>query len=131
MNPNLLNGNVLAYIGDSYFEHEIRSYLVNEGLTKLNDLHQEAIKYTSGKSQAIIIKYLLTEKILTEEEIKIYKRGRNIKVENKRHLTINEINDSNGFEALMGYLNLQDKKRAKTLINYAIKFIKRENGKDK
>ena len=74
MNPKLLNGSVLTYIGDSYYEHEIRSYLVGEGLTKLNDLHQEAIKYTSGKAQAKIIKYLLEDNLLTEEEINIYKR---------------------------------------------------------
>lgn len=131
MNPDLLNGNVLTYIGDSYYEHEIRSYLVSEGLTKLNDLHQEAIKYTSGKNQAKIIKYLLDERLLTDQEIKIYKRGRNIKVENKKHLTIHEVNDSNGFEALIGYLSFKNKKRANTLISYAIEYIKRENGKER
>ncbi|HHV33720.1 MAG TPA: Mini-ribonuclease 3 [Acholeplasma sp.] len=131
MNPKLLNGSVLTYIGDSYYEHEIRSYLVGEGLTKLNDLHQEAIKYTSGKAQAKIIKYLLEDNLLTEEEINIYKRGRNITITTKKNFELNEIHDSNGFEALIGYLSLTNINRVKEIINYAIAYIKEHNGQRK
>lgn len=128
MDVNLLNGNVLAYLGDSYYEHEIRGYLVNTGKTKLNDLHKQAIKYTSGKAQAKIITSLLSHEFLTEEELNIYKRGRNIAVKNKKHLNIKEVNASNGFEALIGYLSIKDIKRAQSIIKYAITFIEETNG---
>jgi len=129
MDVKLLNGNVLAYLGDSYYEHQIRSYLINTGLTKLNDLHKQAIKYTSGKAQAKIITSLLANEVLNQEELNIYKRGRNITVKNKKHLNISEVNASNGFEALIGYLSVKDTKKAQSIIEYAITYIEETNGK--
>lgn len=131
MDVGLLNGNVLTYIGDSYYEHQVRVYLVKEGLTKLNNLHQEAVKYTSGKAQAMAIKYLLEIDYLTNEEINIYKRGRNVSAGSKRNLNIVEIQNSNGFEALIGYLSLKDKARANILIKKTIHYLKRRDEKQR
>lgn len=130
INPLLVNASVLAYLGDSYYEQQIRSYLVNSGLTKLNILHKEAVKYTSGKSQALIIKNILDNNLLSEEEINVYKRGRNISSSSKRNLDLQETHDSNGFESLIGYLSIKDENRAKELINIAINYIQGENGKN-
>lgn len=129
MNPDLLGPAVLAYIGDSYYEHEIRTYLVEEGFTKLNDLHKKAVKFTSGKRQALIIRYFLNEEILTPEEVRVFKRGRNISGSSKRNLKLTERHDSTGFEALIGYLSLKNSDRAKELINLAINYIKVKDDK--
>lgn len=131
INPLLVNASVLAYLGDSYYEQQIRSFLVNSGLTKLNILHKEAVKYTSGKSQAAIIKQFLENDLLTEQEITIYKKGRNVSSSSKRNLGLQETHDSNGFEALIGYLSITDEARAKELINIAINYIKKQDGKSK
>ena len=131
MNYKSLNGSVLTYLGDSYYEHEIRNYLVKQGITKLNNLHQEAVKYTSGVAQAKIVYYYLSENLLTEEELAIYKRGRNISAGSKKHLEIDVINASNGFEALIGYLSINDTFRAKQLINQGITYIKGTDGTTK
>lgn len=129
MNPDLLGPAVLAYIGDSFYEHEIRTYLVEEGLTNLNDLHKRAVKFTSGKRQALIIRYFLNEEILTPSEIRVFKRGRNISGSSKRNLKLTERHDSTGFETLIGYLSLKNKDRAKELINLAINYIKVKDDK--
>lgn len=129
MNPDLLGPAVLAYLGDSYYEHEIRTYLVNKGLTKLNDLHKRAVKFTSGKRQALIIRHFLIEDLLTEQEIRVFKRGRNISGSNKRNLKLTEIHESTGFETLIGYLSIKDQVRAKELINLAINYIKVKDDK--
>ena len=69
---------VLAYIGDTVFETYVREYLITKNINKkVNDLHKSAIKYVKAKAQATIIHEL--EEELTEEEMRIYKRGRNQK----------------------------------------------------
>ena len=75
MDYNLLSGADLAFIGDAYFELYIRNYVLHKGVTKLNKLHNECVKYVSRDSQYKIISNLINE--LSEEELNIFKRGRN------------------------------------------------------
>ena len=46
-----VNSVALAYLGDAIYELEIRKYLINKGLVKVNDMQNEAIKYVSAESQ--------------------------------------------------------------------------------
>ena len=131
MNVKLLNPHVLSYIGDSYYEHQIRMYLITLGITKSNDLHKMAVKFTSGKSQALIIRHFLISDLLTQEELSVYKKGRNISGSGKRNLRLTEVHDATGFEALIGYLALKDYKRGNHIIDLAIKHIEENNGKRK
>ncbi len=127
MNPKLLNPQSLSYIGDSYYEHKIRMYLITLGITKSNDLHKMAVKFTSGKSQALIIRHFLINDILKEEELGVYKKGRNIGGSRKRNLRLTESHDATGFEALIGYLSLENEPRANELIKLSIDYIKGKN----
>lgn len=103
-----LNGLTLAYIGDAYYELRVREYLLSKKLTKVNDLHKTAIKYTSAVNQAKATKVLL-EKFYTEEEISIYKRGRNQNSSHKpKNADIATYNTSTGFEAVIGYYYLEN-----------------------
>ncbi|NLN50771.1 MAG: Mini-ribonuclease 3 [Acholeplasmataceae bacterium] len=131
MNANSLNGAVLAYLGDSYYEHQIRVYLINKGITNTNKLHQTATNYTSGSNQALIMSYLIKENLLSEEELAIYKRGRNISHPGRKNLKMVEYHEATGFEALIGYLALKDYKRGNHIIDLAIKHIEENNGKRK
>ncbi len=109
MEVKLLNGLSLAYMGDAYYEIIIRKHFINLGFTKVNDLHKNVIKYTSGRSQAKFIHYFLENNILTEEELNIFKRGRNSHVNSSRkNLDLKDYLDATGFEALIGYLYLND-----------------------
>ena len=54
MIPNMLNGADLAYIGDAYYELQIRLHLLEKGITNPNKLHKEAVKYVSASAHAKI-----------------------------------------------------------------------------
>ncbi len=125
-----LNGSALAYLGDSFYEHHIRSYLINLGLTKTNDLHKKATHFTSAAAQAKIIKYL-KENVLTEEEILYYKKGRNISHPGRKNISSNTYHESTGFEALIGYLSITNEKRAVELIEISINYVEVNYGKEK
>ena len=97
----------LAYIGDSIFDLVIRTLLVKHGNCPPQKLHERASKLVKASAQAEMIENLMP--VLSEEEITIYKRGRNATVADYRKAT--------GLEALMGYLYLkEDTKRIIELI---------------
>ena len=107
MRAELYNGLSLAYLGDTVYETYIREMILEDGLTKVNDLHKKAIKYTSGVGQAYIITKLLENKVLTLEEEKYYKRGRNSHVKKvRKNVARQTYLRATGFEALIGYLYL-------------------------
>ncbi|MFB8887536.1 Mini-ribonuclease 3 [Clostridioides difficile] len=118
---------VLAYLGDTVYETYIREYLIRQNTQrKVNDLHKLAIKYVKAKAQATIIHEIEIE--LTEEESKIYKRGRNQKSNTSpKNADIIDYKHATGFEALMGYLYLNNEiERLQYIINKGIKIIERD-----
>ena len=76
MNKNML---VLAYLGDSVYELYIRKHLIDKGISKVNELQKESIKYVSAKSQANYLNELIDKNMLNEEEFNIVKCARNHK----------------------------------------------------
>lgn len=123
MDYKLLNGLTLAYIGDSVYEIYIRKYVVSLGKTKVNKLHKETVKFTSGKNQAKILHYLINNNLLTDEELLYYKRGRNSHVNTTRkNIELKDYLDATGFEAMFGYLSLSNQvERIEELIDIIIK----------
>lgn len=118
MNYDILTGADLAFVGDAYYELCIRNYVLHKGYTKLRDLHTHCVEYVSRTSQNKIILKLLEE--LTEEEIIIFKRGRNFDYKNKDSEYVN----ASGFEALVGYLYLKQKnERLQYIISKSIEII--------
>lgn len=100
-----LSGTTLAYIGDSIYEVKVREHLIEKGLTKVDELHKNAIKFTSATGQAVA--YDLIEELLTDSEISVFKRGRNCESTRKpRNTTLAIYKKATGFEALIGYLYL-------------------------
>lgn len=98
---------VLAYIGDGIYELVVRTILVDKGNCQANVLHKKASNYVKASAQAAMI--LSVQEELTEEEMQIYKRGRNAKtVSMAKHATMHDYRHATGFEALMGYLYLTD-----------------------
>jgi ribonuclease-3 family protein len=105
INPDDLSPAVWAYIGDAVYELFTRYYLLTKGPAKTKTLHHEAINIVRASFQAEVVKYLEPE--LTDEELELFKRGRNIK---SGHIPANSdvitYRFSTGFEALIGYLYL-------------------------
>jgi len=103
-----LSGTALAYIGDSIHELRVREYLISKGLTKVDELHKNAIKFTSATGQSN--SFDLIETGLSEQEVGVFKRGRNSESTRKpRNTTLAIYKKSTGFEALIGYLYLSNK----------------------
>lgn len=118
LNINLLSGADLAFIGDAYYELQIRDYVLHKGITKLWHLHNECVRFVSRDSQYAIV--LALEKEFTEEEVMIFKRGRNYDYKDKSVTYIN----ASGFEAVIGYLYLkQDFVRLEYFIKKSIAII--------
>ncbi len=110
MNINLVNPLVLAYIGDAIYEVEIRKRLIYKKINKVNDLQKECVKYVSAKGQSEYIDMLINKEILSNDEIDIYKRARNSKVNSHPSNTdIIAYKKATGLEAIFGYLYLENK----------------------
>jgi ribonuclease III family protein len=120
-----LNGLTLAYIGDAYYELQIRSHLIEKKLTNVNQLHKEAIKYTAGVNQAKIITYMIEHDIINADEISMFKTGRNSSGPGRKNIIAKDYHYATGFEALIGHLYLNNKNRADELIKHAILYIEK------
>ena len=98
----------LAYIGDDVFDLIIRTVVVERANRPAHELHIETVKYVKAKAQAKMIEALLErEGFLTDEEVDIYKRGRNAKsYTSAKNASIHDYRKATGFEALVGYLYL-------------------------
>ncbi len=121
------SGLTLAYIGDAVYELKVREYLLSTGITKVNNLHQEAItKYTSAQAQSKIINYLMDK--LSEEEIEYFKRGRNTGgTHHPKNSSLKEYRLATGFESLIGALYLEKNyERLDEIINLSIVFSNAE-----
>ena len=110
----------LAYIGDAIFELVVRTVLVERKNTQAEKLHKAATKIVKAETQALLIEAVKEE--LTEEELAVYKRGRNAKaVTRAKNATMSEYRRATGFEALMGYLYLKgDMERMIKLIHLGV-----------
>lgn len=95
----------LAYIGDAVYDVIIRTVIVERANRAANELHKRAVKYVNAGVQAAMIEALAEE--LTEDEMAVYKRGRNAKsYTSAKNASIQDYRKATGFEALVGFLYL-------------------------
>ena len=78
MNVEAMNGSMLAFVGDAYYDLKIREMLIRRGINKSKKFHQLAVFYVSAKAQSRILQQLIDEAYLTGEELDIVRRGRNV-----------------------------------------------------
>lgn len=116
----------LAYIGDGIYDLVIRSMIVGKGNTQANQLHRQTSQLVKAHTQSEMIEVLLPE--LSEEELAVYKRGRNAKSPTMaKNATMTDYRRATGFEALMGYLYLENQmERMMELIKKALAGIGKE-----
>lgn len=128
VNPDTLNGQTLAYLGDAVYEIFIRQHLIKCGVVKPQVLQRRATHYVSAKAQAALITKLQEDGLLTEDEVAIFHRGRNSKTYTKaKNTSLATYKLSTGFEAVWGYLELlNEKERIQELTAWCIKNV--ENG---
>ncbi|WP_062050679.1 Mini-ribonuclease 3 [Bacillus sp. JCM 19034] len=123
-----VNALALAYMGDSVLDMYVRYFLIAKGRVRPHQLHVEATKYVSAKAQANIVRYLLDEQILNEQEIALFKRGRNAKSGTiPKNTDLQTYRYSTGFEAVLGFLYFQgNNERLDEIMTKAVNFIENE-----
>lgn len=103
--PNEVAPLILAYIGDAVYDVIVRTLEISKGNRQVNKINKDSIKLVNAKAQADMIDYL--EEKLTDNELAIYKRGRNAKANTSaKNASIRDYRKATGFEALIGYLYL-------------------------
>ena len=120
INKNNINSLSLAYLGDAVYELYIRKHILNKNL-KVNELQKKSIDFVSAKAQSKFLDKLTENNILTEEELEIVKRARNHKSHPSKTADIVTYKKSTGLEALIGYLEITNKKdRIKEIMKYIV-----------
>lgn len=98
----------LAHIGDGVYELLTRTMLCADGNKRVTDLHKKTVAIVNAPAQAKAMEKLLP--VLNDDELALYKRGRNAKVNSIPHKAdISQYHAATGLEALFGWLYLQGK----------------------
>lgn len=107
----------LAFLGDAVYSLYVRERLTVENGGKAADLQRVASKVVSAQGQSEFLEKLLP--LFTEEEMDVFRRGKNAKKATKSKSASNlEYSRSTGFEAVLGYLYLLgNEARIKELLN--------------
>jgi ribonuclease-3 family protein len=110
----------LAYLGDGVYDLIIRTLLVEQANQPVKALHRKASAIVKAQSQARLL-HEITE-LLTEEELSVYKRGRNAKsATSAKNASIGDYRVATGLEALFGYLYLENRmERAVALVRQGL-----------
>ena len=96
----------LAHMGDAVFELMTRASLCAEGHGAVQELHRLTTGRVNAAAQARAAEKLLP--LLTEEELALYRRGRNTHVNSVPHAAnVGEYHAATGLEALFGWLYLR------------------------
>ena len=96
----LIHAASLAYLGDSVLEVMVREMLVRRNVKSPS---VEALKYVTAPAQCEALEKM--SDLLTEDEIEMFKRGRNcVHSGVPRHATPSQYRRATGLETLFGYL---------------------------
>ena len=96
----------LAHMGDAVFELLVRSWLCAHGRATGKGLHRAAVELVKAPAQAQRAEKILP--LLTEEELSVYKRGRNAHVHTIPHsASRTDYLKATALECLLGELYLR------------------------
>lgn len=96
----------LAHVGDAVYELLTRTMLCERGHSSVSELHRLTVSMVNAPAQARAAERLIP--VLADEELSVYRRGRNTKVNSVPHnADIGQYHAATGVEALFGWLYLQ------------------------
>lgn len=119
-----MNPIILAYIGDIVFSMYVRLRLLPASghVRVLNDL---SMKIVSAVCQCEAMTEL--ESALNEEEAAVFRRGRNAKSTVPKSASVHEYRMATAFEALLGYLFLEERQqRLEELLDASFSIISKK-----
>lgn len=116
----------LAYIGDAVFDVMVRTIAVSKVNKQVNKYHRDVSRIVCAPAQATMM--LAIHDLLTQEEQDIYRRGRNANSYSKaKNASRSEYRTATGFEALLGYLYMQeDFNRLTDVVKMALAVLDKE-----
>ena len=80
-----------------------------------------SLEYVTAKKQCYYVEKMMEESFLSEEEIEIYKRGRNASSHANKSTDIVTYKKATGLECLIGYLyRNNNEKRIKEIMNFIV-----------
>lgn len=91
----------LAYLGDAVLEVMVREMLVLDGK---GDIHERALEYVTAVSQSAAADLVLND--FTDDELSVYKRGRNSTHTAPKSATRAQYSRATGLECVFAYLHL-------------------------
>ncbi|MBQ6216121.1 MAG: Mini-ribonuclease 3 [Erysipelotrichaceae bacterium] len=105
------SSNSLSFIGDAVFTLHVREYFIEHHYQSPGVLQRLCNGYNSAKGQTKVFTRLNDQGFFTEEELEIYKRGRNAIGHIPKNGDRQTYECASGLEAICGYLYLTDKER--------------------
>ena len=106
---NTRNVLALAHMGDAVYELLCRGWLCSQEVETIGNLHRATVAMVKAPAQAAAVKKLLPR--LTEQELAVYRRGRNANVHQiPKNARRGEYAQATALEALFGWLYLQGEK---------------------
>jgi len=101
-------------------EDFIREYTITQ-TQNIQKLHKLTVSFVNAEFQAELLEKI--EPILHETESDIVRRGRNIPVTTSKRINHKTHRIATAFEALLGWLYLNDKNRLNEILNEIKKYI--------
>lgn len=102
-----------AYIGDVVWELFIRKLVIKKA-QKQELMHKLSTKYVNAQAQADILELIIEN--LSDEELEIQKRGRNLKISINKKSNPKIHTLATSFEVLIGYLYLNNEQRLNEIL---------------
>ena len=104
-----LSSIALAHLGDGVYELLVRTWLCAQGKATGKSLHRATIQHVCAPAQAAKVQRIL--ELLTEEEMAVYKRGRNANVHSiPKNASRDDYQKATALESLFGYLYLHGRR---------------------
>lgn len=121
----------LAYIGDAVYELIVRTIVLSDGNMSVNKYHKKSSSMVKASAQTQVFEKI--EGVLSQEEMAVYKRGRNSKSGSvAKHASMMDYRKATGVEALIGYLYLNGQMdRAIELIGAGFDLKNEDTGEEK
>ncbi len=105
--PSQYSPLTLAFIGDAVYGEIAKSVVVLSGNCPADKLNAKAVKYVKAVSQSQAADYLVDNDLFTQEELAVYKRGRNAKSPTTaKNASVGDYRKATGLEAVIGWLYL-------------------------
>lgn len=122
------SGVVLAYLGDSVWEVQVREYFFLQGYN-IRNLNNRVVKHVNAKAQSLLLKRILSDGNVEERYRQIINRAKNGNIKSfPKTCSQIEYREATAFEAYIASLYLDNSmERIKNIVKLSIE-LEEKNG---